>query len=276
MNGLTIRGTQPFMGKEIPVVLGGFGQDKKCISDKTIAEIHGMETKHVRELINRSISRFREGTDYVDLKGVVQNDTLILLKNMGYSQQSIVQAAHIYILSERGYAKLIKIMDTDLAWEIHDKLIDEYFELRDGGKQITCIEDVLIQSLQEMKDIKYRLDDTNKRIDDIREVVALNPNSWREDARRLIVQIAQQLGGNEYIKDVNAEIFNLVDIRAGVSLKTRLTNKRRRMADEGVCRSKRDKVNRVDVIADDKKLIEIYLAVVKEMAVKYGVAQRAG
>ena len=275
MNELTIRGTQSFMGKEIPVVLGGFGQNKKCISDNTIAEIHGMTTFHIRELINRNISRFRDNVDYLDLKVIAPNDDNLLL-SVGYSQMQIYKAAHIYILSERGYAKLIKIMDTDLAWEIHDKLIDEYFELRDGGKQITCIEDVLIQSLQEMKDIKYRLDDTNKRIDDIREVVALNPNSWREDARRLIVQIAHQLGGNEYIKDVNAEIFNLVDIRAGVSLKTRLTNKRRRMADEGVCKSKRNNVNRVDVIADDKKLIEIYLAVVKEMAVKYGVAQRAG
>lgn len=54
------------------------------------------------------------------------------------------------------------------------------------------------------------------------------------------------------------------------STPTRLTNKRRRMADEGVCKSKRDKLNKVDVIADDKKLIEIYLAVVKEMAVQRG------
>lgn len=43
----------------------------------------------------------------------------------------ISKSEHIYILSERGYAKLIKIMDTDLAWVIHDKLIDEYFELRE-------------------------------------------------------------------------------------------------------------------------------------------------
>lgn len=42
------------------------------------------------------------------------------------------------------------------------------------------------------------------------------------------------------------------------------------MADEGVCKSARDKLTKVDVIADDKKLIEIYLAIVKEMAVKYG------
>ena len=39
-NSLQISGKQNFMGKDIPVVLGGFGPDRKCISDKTIAEIH--------------------------------------------------------------------------------------------------------------------------------------------------------------------------------------------------------------------------------------------
>lgn len=112
----------------------------------------------------------------------------------------------------------------------------------------------------------------NQKVDDIRDVVALSPNSWRPDARNLIARIARALGGNEYIRDVQAEIFKLVDERAHVSLDTRLTNKRRRMADEGVCKSKRDKLNKVDVIADDAKLIEIYIAVVKEMCVKYGIA----
>lgn len=138
-------------------------------------------------------------------------------------------------------------------------------------KQYSCVEDVLIQSLQEMKEVKQQIRQTNDRIDGISDIVALNTNSWREDARHLIVRIAQARGGNEYIRDVQAEIFQLVDARAKVSLTTRLTNKRRRMADEGVCKSKRDKLNRVDVIADDKKLIEIYVAIVKEMAVKYGL-----
>ena len=102
-------------------------------------------------------------------------------------------------------------------------------------------------------------------------MVALSPNSWRADTKNMIVRIAQRMGGNEYIRDVHAEIYQLVDERARVSLETRLTNKRRRMADEGICKSTRDKLTKVDVIADDKKLIEIYLAIVKEMAVKYGV-----
>lgn len=36
-----------------------------------------------------------------------------------------------YLLSERGYAKLIKIIDSDKAWEVHDQLIDEYFTMRE-------------------------------------------------------------------------------------------------------------------------------------------------
>ena len=61
-----------------------------------------------------------------------------------------------------------------------------------------------------------------------------------------------------------------MNIRGAVNLSTRLTNKRRRMADEGVCKSKRDKLTKVDIISEDKKLIEIYVAIVKEMAIKYG------
>jgi hypothetical protein len=80
------------------------------------------------------------------------------------------------------------------------------------------------------------------------------------------------LGGNEYIRDINTEIYSLVDQRGGFQLKTRLTNRRRRMADEGVCKSTRDKLTKLDVISEDKRLIEIYMAIVKEMSIKYGIA----
>lgn len=57
-----------------------------------------------------------------------------------------------------------------------------------------------------------------------------------------------------------------------VDLKRRLVNKRRRMAEEGASKSARDKLTYVDVIAEDKKLIEGNIAIVKEMAVKYAIA----
>jgi phage antirepressor YoqD-like protein len=128
MNKILVKGTQNFLGKEIPVVEGGFGEGKRCLTDKTIAEIHSMQPRNVRARITDNLKRFKEDIDVIDLKRAYATSTLI---ELGYAKQSITQAEHIYLLSERGYAKLIKIMDTDLAWEIHDKLIDEYFTMRE-------------------------------------------------------------------------------------------------------------------------------------------------
>lgn len=131
-----VLGVQNFMGMEIPVVEGGFGEGKRCSTDKTIAKIHGMQPKNVRARITDNLKRFKVGVDYIDLKVAYEtSNNLELLQSLGYSKMQISKAEHIYLLSERGYAKLIKIMDTDLAWEIHDKLMDEYFTMRQQIKQ---------------------------------------------------------------------------------------------------------------------------------------------
>lgn len=109
------------------------------------------------------------------------------------------------------------------------------------------------------------------KVDSIREVVALNTVDWRKDSRSLINKIAQSRGGFGAYKEVNSEIYKEVERRGGYQLGIRLTNKRRRLADEGVSKSKRDKLTKVDVIADDNRLIEIYVAVVKEFAIKHGI-----
>lgn len=70
---------------------------------------------------------------------------------------------------------------------------------------------------------------------------------------------------------VRSESYELLQKRFGVNLGQRLTNKRRRMADEGASKSKRDRLSYVDIISEDKKLIEGYTAIVKEMAIHYGV-----
>lgn len=143
MNDLMIKGTRKFSGIEIPVVLGGFGEDKKCLSDKTIAEIHGMREPDVRRRITDNIKRFKDGVDFIDLKSRA-SDAQQLLSDIGYTQMQISKAEHIYILSEKGYARLIKIMDTDLAWEIHDKLMDEYFEMREERVKGIDIQEALL------------------------------------------------------------------------------------------------------------------------------------
>ena len=117
-----------------------------------------------------------------------------------------------------------------------------------------------------------KAEEAKEEIQAIRDVVAINTStiSWREECRKLIVKMAHSLGGNKFISDVNREIYDLMRIRLKCKLDVQLTNMRRRMADEGVSKSKREKLNKLDVIARDSRLIEGYVAIVKELAIKYG------
>lgn len=86
----------------------------------------------------------------------------------------------------------------------------------------------------------------------------------------MIARIANVLGVG-YIRDVTAEIYSLMLSRFGIDLKRRQNNKRAKMALEGVNKTQQNKLTRVDVIAEDKKAIGAYVAIIKERVIKYGV-----
>ncbi len=116
-----------------------------------------------------------------------------------------------------------------------------------------------------------KAEEAKEEIQGIRDIVAINSTNWRKETSTLISRIALKLGGYENINLLREESYKILEERGRTRLSVKLTNKRRRMADEGVCKSKRDKLNKLDVIGEDSRLLEIYLAVVKDMAIKYGV-----
>lgn len=126
----------------------------------------------------------------------------------------------------------------------------------------------VVQSLAKQEMATKQL---SNKLDNITEIVALNTTDWRKDCRALINKMAKTQGEFGAYQEIQAAIYEEVDRRAGSSLNTRLTNLRRRAAEEGVSKSKRDKMNKLDVIEMDKRLKEIYLAVVKDFAIRYGV-----
>ena len=239
---------------------------QRVVTLKDIDIVHNRPEGTARKRFNDNREHFIEGTDYFVRK-----------TDEAKEEFGIIAPNGLVLLTESGYLMLVKSFTDDLAWDVQRALVNNYFRVKttETNLQNLSPELRLLISLElKQKQHDEELAAVNRRVDGIRDVVALDTNSWRNDARKLIVGIAQTMGGNDYIRDVNAEVFRLVDERGGVSLATRLTNKRRRMAEEGVCKSKRDRLNKVDVIADDKKLIEIYVAIVKEMAVKYGVERK--
>lgn len=127
-NEIIIKGTQDFMGIEVPVIEGGFGENCKVILAKTVAEIHSQPLKKINQLINDNIDEFEFGVDIIDLKsGYLQSTELL---NGIMNKQSIANSTNIYLLSEQGYMLLVGFMKTEKAKEIRKNLRREYFAMR--------------------------------------------------------------------------------------------------------------------------------------------------
>lgn len=127
MNDLKVLGTEKIGNFEFTGIEGGFGENKRAMLVKDIALIHDRPVKAINQAIERQLNRFKNGIDILDLK--VENFA-VTLSDLGFNQGQINASKHIYLLSERGYAKLLKILEDDKAWEIYDELVDNYFNMR--------------------------------------------------------------------------------------------------------------------------------------------------
>ncbi|KIO62093.1 hypothetical protein B4065_3313 [Caldibacillus thermoamylovorans] len=122
----------------------------------------------------------------------------------------------------------------------------------------------------EQKRLENEIKQTNKRLDNVTTIVALNPKDWRPDVNRILNTIVKKSGMS--YQDIRKESYELLEARAKCNLNIRLENKKKNALLEGASKSKASKINKMDVIESDKRLTEIYLAIVKEMAIKYQIS----
>ncbi|MFJ7552462.1 ORF6N domain-containing protein [Bacillus thuringiensis] len=272
MKQLQVIGKQNVAGYEFTGIEGGFGEGKKAMLVLDIAAIHNQPLKEINRRINDNRIRFKNGVDIVDLKSSGFNPPQLL--KLGFSNMQIAKANHIYLLSERGYAKLLKILEDDTAWELYDQFVDGYFNMRKQQIDTTQLSPELqmFQTLfttlatQELNQKKLE-----QKVDNISEIVALNSTDWRKDTTLILNKIARKQGGFEMYRKIRNESYEILEQRAVAKLSIRVNNKKKSMALEGVSKSKIDKVSNLDIIGEEKRLLEIYLAIVKEMAIRYQV-----
>lgn len=198
MNKLVIRGTQTIEGKEVRVIEGGFGEGQKCMLASDIAEQHEVEQKYLNRLITKNLKRFSNN----DLINLCDENFKVLSEHLGLITSNVQK--YCYLLSERGYTKLVAMManDNEKKWEVMDKLVDDYFRMREALKP-QLPQDYLsaLKALVESEEEKQRL--------------SLEKAKIEEEKNRLIHQgklyttteIAKELGFksakafNEFLKE---------------------------------------------------------------------------
>lgn len=201
MNQLKVIGKERIGHIEFTGIEGGFGKDKKAMLVKDIAKIHDKELRQINQAINMNRKRFKDGIDIVDLLNQSDGFRKFAQENRLIGSN---RTQHVYLLSERGYAKLLKILDDNKAWDIYDQLVDNYFNMRVAIKNN---EPSLVQQrrLQIMEDNAA----TRKASIMYKIAMATESNSSRQS---LLAQAAKELTGEMTIPVMKHKEYNATEI----------------------------------------------------------------
>lgn len=220
------------------------------------------------------------------IKGVAENSADLFIPSE-YIHEQNKQTYREYLITKDGFSLLVMGFTGQKALDWKLKYIQAFNQME---KQLTVNYSNLTPELQMFKQLfdsvvaqsqicNKALETSQQALDkveSIKNVITLNPNSWRTECNEMINKIAYAMGGTEHMKDnlklIKENIYETLNKRFAVDLEARLRNRRRRMAEEGICKTKRDKLNYLDIISEDKKLIEGYILLVKELAIKNGVS----
>ena len=240
-------------------------EGKRVLTTAQLAEAYETDSKVISNNFNRNADRYTEGKHFYRLTGTD-------LKNFCIHQiddcKNLEKVRTLYLWTEKGALLHAKSLNTDKAWGVYDYLVESYFTKKTADySSLSPQLQYLISLEQKTKELEMAVQNTNRRLDTMCDTMQVKGVNWRKDTHSLVNRIATATETSP--RDVYLDIYDEVEYRAGANLSVRLENLRNRLYDRGVSDSKINRLNYVDVIADDKKLTEIYIAIVKELAVRY-------
>ena len=247
--------------------------NERVLTTEQVGEGFECEPKQIKQNFNNNKERFVEGKHFYKLEG----EELRSFKHSVENFDLVGKNANIlYLWTKRGVARHSKMLGTDRAWDMFDQLEETYFTVHQ--KQLSPIEliaaqaNALVEQERKIQAIQAKQEQQSQELQGMRDVIQLSSVSWRKETTALINKMAVKAGDLSKVRDFRRESYMLLDERMGVSVEIRLKNARKNMYEAGYSKTQIEKLNALDVIERDKKLVEGYLAVVKDMAIKYGVA----
>ncbi|MED2763456.1 Rha family transcriptional regulator [Bacillus thuringiensis] len=277
-NQLTIVPEQPLHSALV------FENNGEVVTDSLIvAEMFTKEHKNVKRDISEMISKLDSLKDSFEAEELGINFNTLEFECIEY-RDNRNRPQDKYILNCDAFMLVTMSYTTQKAMLIKMKYINEFNQMKECIKsKLDTIQlspelqmfnqmfTVLVNQEIEQKRLNKAVTETKEKVENISEIVALNETNWRKETTTLLNKIAVKQVGFEMYRNIKNESYSILEQRANANLNIRITNKQKKMALEGVPKFRINKVSKLDVINDDKRLLEIYLAVVKEMAIKYQV-----
>lgn len=102
-------------------------QQQPVVTTELLAQLYGTDAHNILKNFNSNSDRFVSGKHFIKLEG----EALREFKRCITESDSVkipVQTRNLLLWTERGAARHAKMLDTDQAWEVFEKLEDCYFK----------------------------------------------------------------------------------------------------------------------------------------------------
>jgi len=126
----------------------------------------------------------------------------------------------------------------------------------------------MVEGEKRQRELEERTEVVERTLTLVKDTIVQRDDDWRDSINKMINKIVGSKGGRDY-SGVRAETYTLLEERAGCDLNTRLRNQKQRLEESGAPKSRINALSKMDIIESDKKLKEIYTAIVKELTIKY-------
>lgn len=181
-----------------------------------------------------------------------------------------------YLLTKKGCDMVANKMTGSKGVLFTAMYVDAFHKMDEHIKQNQLnVPQTPMQALELMFKVQKDQEQFNKEmkreITGIRNIVGIETKNWRNDTNKILSAIAQHLGGGDMHKKIKAEAYTALEEKGRCNLKVRMQNRKGKMLANGATKTQINKLSKLDVINDDPRLIEIYISVIKSMAIKYGV-----
>jgi hypothetical protein len=245
-------------------------QNQRVLTTQQIAQLYETDTDKIKQNFSNNRDRDIPGVHYY----IAEGELLRRLKSEVENFDLAPNVNKLYLWTEKGALLHAKSLNTDKAWNMYSELVDTYFRAKQLMKP-ESIEDLIIMQAQSMKELKAEVKqlkaDTSQAkqtVLAIKDTIITQPENWRGELNKMLNKIVITVGGEQF-QEMRRDSYKELEQRAGVNLEARLRNFRTRMLDAGKSKTQINKACKLDVIAEDKKLREIYSKIVQELYIKH-------
>lgn len=161
----------------------------RVLTTQQIAEAYGTDSRVISNNYNRNKERYVEGKHFICLEDGEKREFV----NHHQIDDGSKKASKLYLWTEKGAFLHAKSLNTDTAWDVYDRLVDNYFE---KSKAVPMTTDQKIQLLaQGNVELTEKIDKVDKDLQEFKADMPLLALECQRITRAKNQKVVPLMGG---------------------------------------------------------------------------------